>query len=253
MNVSLFTVTHNDSRTYLPRLIESVDRFVPKDSYLEHIIWDNASGQEHKDYLLSLQSDKRRIIFSSVNLHDLPAYNEGLRLVKTPYVLCLNSHTRVIGPVNLDNLVKIWEAIHQPAIMGPPGPVVRYEQATPHGVPGWGWIARLLVERDLLRPGEDTAHIQTWSFFLDVATFYWLGGFEVREQRFDMRWPDKRFPERPWSGDKGGLIAAEIFFSVNARRKGFRIVVAKHWPFYHYPSGKTAAELEEIDRRFGFE
>jgi len=251
MKVSLFTVTYNDT-AYLSRLIESVDRYIPKDGYLEHIIWDNASGKEHKDYLFSLQSKKRKVIFSSVNLYDLPAYNEGLKQVKTPYVLCLNSHSRVIGPVNLESFVRIWESTHRPAIMGPLGPIVRYEEATPHGVPGWGWIPRLLVERDLLNPGEDTAHVQTWAFFLDVATFYWLGGFEVREQRFDMRRPDKRFPERPWSGDKGGLIAAEIFFSVNARRKGFRIIIARHWPFYHYPSGKTAAELEEIDRRFGF-
>jgi len=251
MKVSLFTVTYNDT-AYLSRLIESVDRFIPINSYREHIIWDNASSEEHRNYLLSLQNRKRWVIFSPTNLHDLPAYNAGLQLVATPYVLCLNSHTRVIGPVNLDNFVQIWETLHQPAIMGPPGPVVRYEQATPHGVPGWGWVARLLVERDLLLPGEDTAHIQTWAFFVSVDTFYWLGGFEVRERRFDMRWPGIRFPKRPWSGDKGGLIAAEIFFSVNARRKGFKIVVAKHWPFYHYPSGKTVTELEEIDRRLGF-
>jgi len=100
---------------------------------------------------------------------------------------------------------------------------------------------------------EDTAHVQTWAFLTKPEIFLKIGGFKIRTRRFDMRWPERRFPPQPFSGDKGDLIAAEIEFSVRARRMGFQLLYPRSaidFPFYHYPSGLNRKEISELEKRF---
>jgi len=254
MTVSLLMVTHNDADSYLPFVLASIERNIGQAQIEEFIVWDNASDEPHREVLERLANcDKVKVIFSQENLYDLPAVNELMKIAKGAYVLYLNSHTRVVLPVSLKRLITLFNSVPSPAMLGSRGPCLKASEATPHGVEGWGWIPRLLVERDFFQsPEETTLHVQTWCFFTRPDVFLYLGGFEIREQRFDMRWPEKRFPKRAFKGDKGALIAAEIEFSVRARRRGYNLIfpLFRDFPFYHYPSGLNREKILELEKRF---
>jgi len=255
MRVSLVTVTHNELYCKLPRLVYSIQKFLS--GYAEYIIIDNASTDGTTEWLYQLQFEipNLRVVLKEDNKFDLPRYNEIAEEIVSSYILFINPNTRILGPLDVRQLLGAFQD-PQVVIAGAPGPNVRAKDATPHGVEGWGWVARLLTERDFWQDveSESTAHVQSWAFLVDREKFLKLGGFRFRNQLFDMRWPEKRFPEKPVDyRDKGVMIAAEIEFSVRARREGYKVCYIQPWPFYHYRSDlRTPEELDRQDRAFGF-
>ena len=249
-SLSLMTVTHNELCGKLPRLLFSIDKYIG-DSYIKHIIWDNNSDDGTREWLPYARENNPRIevILSDVNVFDLPAYNDMVRMCDADIILAINPNTRIFDYVNIDSLLQPFKDDDGVALLGRPGPTVLKENATPHGVDGWGWVSRLLEERDFWEDGdESTAHIQTWNFLLDRMKFLDIGGFQFRNQLFDMRWPEKRHADKPVDlRDKGVMISAEIFLSVMARRKGYTIGYLDHWPFYHYFSTGKRSTTEDLD------
>jgi len=255
VSISLLMVTKDEVTTYLPFALASIETYIGKDQIEEFIIWDNASGKTQIEALKLLnRQEKVTVVFSKENLYDLPAINEAMRLIKTEFVFYLNSHTRVFAPVDFQEMIEIFNCFPNAAMFGNPGPCLSAKAATPDGVSGWGWVPRLLVEREFFESmDEDTAHVQTWAFLTKPEIFFEIGGFRIRTRRFDMRWPERRFEPQPFCGDKGDLIAAEIEFGVRARRMGFQLLYprsAMDFPFYHYPSGLTRAEILRLETRF---
>ena len=257
MKLSLCTVTYNELHNKLPRLLYSIERFIG-DGYHEHLIWDNNEDDNTYNWLLEMQKREPRIkvFHGGKNRYDLPAYNEIARLCGADILLAINPNTRILSDVDIESLLKPFQNNNKLMLLGRPGPHVKRENATPHGVGGWGWVARLLTERDFWEEGDiDTSHVQTWCFLFDRKKFLEVGGFQFRNQLFDMRWPEKRHEEKPIDfQDKGLMISAEIELSVRAKRTGNEIAYMDPWPFYHYFShGKvTPGQLDKGDVKYGF-
>jgi len=250
MKLSICTVTHNELCGKLPRLLYSIEKFIGND-YHEHLIWDNDSQDGTYDWLIQMQKGEPRIkvFHGNKNLFDLPAYNKIADLCDADILLAINPNARIFEDVNVESLLTPFRDNESLMLLGRPGPTVRQEDATPHGVDGWGWVARLLTERDFWEPGDvDTSHVQTWCFLLDREKFLDVGGFRFRNQLFDMRWPEKRHAEKSINyKDKGVMISSEIELSVRAKRMGYEIAYMDPWPFYHYFSHGKPATVEGLD------
>jgi len=216
--------------------------------YANHVIWDNNSSDGTQEWLREIKHPNTTIICSERNINDLPAYNELARSCKTKYFMAINPNTRITGPFDAQPALSLFIDDPELMLVGHNGPSVKFVDVSPCGVGGWGWVPRLLVERDMNQPEDiNTAHVQTWFFFADCEKFLQVGGFDIRNRRFDLRWPDDRFPEKPLDLlDKGNLIAAEIELSVRAVRLGFHIAFLT-MPFYHYFSHGQQATVKGLD------
>lgn len=252
MSLSLCTVTYNGLRSKLPRLLYSIDKLV-RGEYLTHYVWDNNSKDGTDEWLWDHAGPKITPNLAESNFYDLPAYNYIAELASEDYLLIINQNTRVIGNMDLDVLLRPFHDDPKLLILGRmgPGPLVYAKDATPSGVEGWGWCARLLTERDFWDDieTEHTRHVGTFCFLIDRKKFLEIGGFRFSNPLFDMNKPGERFPERPLDfSDKGTMIASEIDLSVRARRSGFTVGCAFRWPFYHYFShGDTLSSIEKLD------
>ncbi len=256
--LAIATVTHNELHNKLPRLVYSVMKFIP---YGVYMVWDNASDDGTEFWLRSVPVPRLRVLRSEVNLYDLPAYNRlanAVQVLGYKHLLFINPNTRILGRIDVEALLKPFREDEKLVILGRPGPRVPKEKTIPEGMEDWRWCAQLLEERDFWEPEDtDTAHVQTFCFVVDVDKFIELGGFRFRNKLFDVREPEKRFPERSFDyTDKGNMIASEIEFSVRARRLGYHIGYALPWPFYHYFSYRgsphSIEEMDEIDAKRGF-
>jgi len=251
-DLTLFTVSYNHLRARLPRLLYSIDKYIGN-QYVEHIIWDNNSKDGTKGWLQSLNRPSTIAICSDRNINDLPAYNELAKMCKTKYFMVINPNVRITGPFDTQAVLQSFEADPKLILAGSAGPCIKFADMA-SGIAGdWEWVPRFLWERDLVQDGDiDTMHCQTHYFCASRENFLEVGGFEIRNRRFDMRWPEKRFDKKPVDLlNKGNMISGEVGLSVRARRLGYHIAYISMPAQHYFSAGQTVRVLDDEDMERG--
>ena len=131
----------------------------------------------------------------------------------------------------MSNLLKFYDMVGMPGIALP-------KKAADKKLGGeWHWVPQLLIDRGL--EFENTAHAQTHCFSIRKSAFLDVGGF----------WE----PEDGNFLDKGNSISAEVWMGTQIRQAGRKLALA-NIPHFHYGNAKrTWEELDEFDRKRGWE
>jgi hypothetical protein len=236
--VTLVSVAFESDGAFLERFPRMLAYYTPAQQVAKHVVVLNCETREGRQRAeKSFGSLPWLVDFfqEPFNRCDLPAYNDAIALVQTPVWIGISPDTRLFDHVWIPRLRQTFEGMI--GLVGPPGPCA---DLGPKDVehPQWGWVPRLLVERNL--PFDSAAHVQTWCFAVRTDAFKDVGGF----------WET---PEKKVFG-KGDLIAAEVYLSVSMRQKGYE-VAPRRYPMHHYGTrgADNLAVIEQFDRARGWE
>jgi len=233
---TILTVTYNTWETFTSRLVSSFFQYVDPFAYKEWLVVDNASKDGEKisrAMKVFPLPHNFTLIHSDVNIRDLPQYSRIInQFVRTEKVICISTDIRLF-PHSIQLISTLLDYYD---MVGIPGPYMLKGMHTEETGGGWHWVPKLLEDRNL--DFDNTAHIQTHCFGIRRSAFLDVGGFWES--------PDNEF------GDKGDLIAAEVYLGYKLRTKGYKLGFCS-LPIYHYGNAaKSQDELDEFDRKRGW-
>lgn len=237
--VTLLTAVYPSDGAFLERLPRVLRWYTTPSSVAKHFVILNDTCQPFVRRVEANFGDLPwpvEFFAEPYNRYDTPAYNDVQSLIKTPQFIVVSPDTRLIQ----QNWVEaFFTGLHyETGLVGPQGPGWNITPQN-YAQSDWGWIGRLLVERNI--PFDHCLHVQTWCFLAVSEVFRAIGGF----------W---EAPAGTPVG-KGDLIAAEISLSVKARAAGFGLSHLVPRMFHYGTRGAdqmTEAHLEALDRERGF-